>query len=269
MPKQGDAVYRFLQSNYSDKMPKMSVQPKTAAELEETATLVDNSLSAQVQEQIMSETGGQDEQPEPDPEAQARILQQSDMLNSMAFEDEQMPSKRRKANKGNQQAAAQAAAAAAPSSTAAATATPTFGGGGGGTLLKLKSAPAPSDTPAVAPDNASTVSGGSKKRGKGIDADLADLDEDMQKVAKFHIQHGSKAGSCKSLATLRIEDYMDAQQDHGKGHALPPVLASDAAGRWIVAVAVGGGGGWVVVWGGWWVVGGGCRVARWVAGGGC
>ena len=204
MPKQGNDVFAWVQDTFGDGMPKLTSLPKTAEQVGALAARLENELSAQIEEQLQDELA---EEAELDPEAQARVLQNSSLLDAMQFHGER-PSKKKRT------AAATAAAAGKPTAAAAPPATIAAG-------LASGSCRPPSESPAIL-DTGSVTSAGSKKT-KKLDSELSSLDEDMQKVAQFHIEHGSKSGSVKSLGNLRIENFMSPTQGHDGGHALPAV----------------------------------------------
>ncbi|CAE7298968.1 unnamed protein product [Symbiodinium microadriaticum] len=213
MPKQGNDVFAWVQDTFGDGMPKLTSLPKTAEQVGALAARLENELSAQIEEQLQDELA---EEAELDPEAQARVLQNSSLLDAMQFHGER-PSKKKRT------AAATAAAAGKPTAAAAPPATIAAG-------LASGSCRPPSESPAIL-DTGSVTSAGSKKT-KKLDSELSSLDEDMQKVAQFHIEHGSKSGSVKSLGNLRIENFMSPTQGHDGGHALPAERTCDLLNLW-------------------------------------
>ncbi|CAE7037492.1 unnamed protein product [Symbiodinium sp. CCMP2456] len=201
MPKQGNEVFAWMQNTFGDGMPKLTTMPKTADYIEGLAARLENELSSQIEEQRLQELENQlDFGPEEelDPEAQARVLQKSSLLDSMQFDGER-PSKKKKVAAAAGKLAAAAVPCGPPSTIAAG-------------LSSASCRPA-SDSAAIL-DGASVTSAGSKKTNKKLDAELLALDEDMQMVAQFHIEHGSKSGSVKSLANLRIENFMSQTGGH-------------------------------------------------------
>ncbi|CAE7321356.1 unnamed protein product [Symbiodinium sp. CCMP2592] len=203
MPKQGNEVFQWMQSTFGEGVPKITSVPKTAQHIEGLAAKMEIELAAQIKNQLNQELQPQEEE-EIDEEAQSRILQESSLLDNMQFESDK-PKKKKRALE-NAAGKTTAAAASGPPLTIAAG------------LSSASSRPA--SDPAAIMDAGSVTSGGSK-RIKKLDGELQALDEDMQLVAQFHIEHGSKSGSVKSLAYLRVENFMSQSAGHDAGHALP------------------------------------------------
>ena len=169
---------------------------QTLEDLQQIASLLEN----QRKENLQKDASGPAEAPEP----VGPVVKMDPMVAALGDDDEKAP-KKRKAAKRNQ-ASSSALPSASASASAAASAVPKTQN------LSLG-------------DVSSVKSENSSKKAKMQAQQFELLDEEMKKVAMYHVanQGDKKNTSFKSLQYLTPQNFMTCATDHNKGHCIPAV----------------------------------------------